>query len=405
MRIAHFGTFDVENYGDLLFPIVARSFLAELEAEFEWISPKGGAPVCADAVASTGVLDLPWREWSFDLALIGGGNIVTPRPTDLPAYGEPKHLASIAYPTLWLSACLKAAECKAVIAWDAPGTMAKGWSAGAGAALNGCLGLSDYVALRETEGLDWLDEPVRRTIRSVPDTVVALPRVWPKASLAPEGDAIRREFGLEAPYFIVHLKGRNVPTPQLRKAAAAAIDRLAEATGLMPVLLPIGRCHGDAEALSLVQEQLASPAILIVRSTGLRETTALIAQADYVFSASLHCALVAAAYGAPVHALSFGALLKHRAFFETHLGIDGIVVDSFEDRLNAPAMAEAVARRQAVLDAVDRAADAVEAHFEAIRTVARAPRTGKQAERRELLAAIDRAIPPAPYLPLGALIG
>ncbi len=33
MRIAHFGTFDVENFGDLLFPLIAADRLSGLDAD------------------------------------------------------------------------------------------------------------------------------------------------------------------------------------------------------------------------------------------------------------------------------------------------------------------------------------------------------------------------------------
>ena len=50
MKLAHFGTFDVENYGDLLFPLVLERRLADLCDEFIRVSPVGGPPLWQDRV-------------------------------------------------------------------------------------------------------------------------------------------------------------------------------------------------------------------------------------------------------------------------------------------------------------------------------------------------------------------
>jgi hypothetical protein len=45
LRIAHFGTFDVEHYGDLLFPLILERRLSDIYEEFVHASPVGGPPV------------------------------------------------------------------------------------------------------------------------------------------------------------------------------------------------------------------------------------------------------------------------------------------------------------------------------------------------------------------------
>ena len=87
-RVGLVGTFDVENYGDLLFPLVAQAALGRrLDArEGVLFSPNPRAsPAWLYDVLST--LDLPEVRPSLSALLIGGGQIIRfdtgyPIPTD-----------------------------------------------------------------------------------------------------------------------------------------------------------------------------------------------------------------------------------------------------------------------------------------------------------------------------------
>ena len=50
LKLAYFGTFDVENYGDLLFPLILERKLADFCDEFIHVSPVGGQPLWQDCV-------------------------------------------------------------------------------------------------------------------------------------------------------------------------------------------------------------------------------------------------------------------------------------------------------------------------------------------------------------------
>ena len=54
MKLAHFGTFDVENYGDLLFPLLLERRLSGLCDRFVHVSPRGGPPPWNDCVETIG---------------------------------------------------------------------------------------------------------------------------------------------------------------------------------------------------------------------------------------------------------------------------------------------------------------------------------------------------------------
>src|SRR5262245_46019841 len=104
MKIAHFGTFDVPNYGDLLFPLIAlRRLMDRLGAGLVCVSPVGGPPVFEDCLPSIGFDAFADSLEEFDGILIGGGNIVRTTPTVLSEYGSGSTPVT-AYPDLWLGA-------------------------------------------------------------------------------------------------------------------------------------------------------------------------------------------------------------------------------------------------------------------------------------------------------------
>ena len=394
------------NYGDLLFPTVATHYLADDSTSFTFVSPKGGAPVCPDAETTVGVLDFPWREAEFDLALIGGGNIVSPMRTKLPDYVDPPRLGVVAYPALWLAACLKAAQCGAAVAWNAPGVMHLPWTATQCHALQACVTFSEYAAFRE-DGLPGGLKPGTGGIESVPDTAVTLAKIWPKSSLEASWQAVRERFAIDVPYFVVHLKKRNVRDSDHFAEMAHAIAGVSRSTGLRPLLLPIGLCHGDQQVADDLSKILGVPHITISGTPGLRETTPVIAHARHVFTASLHCGIIAAAYGVPCHVLETRGNPKYRAFFEGHLAVEGVVVSDLIPALTAVSMEESQAALPRLSASVEQAVERVVVHFQAIRTAASAPADRKERGirlHRALHEGLDQAVPVASFLPLGALL-
>lgn len=407
MHIAHFGTFDVSNYGDLLFPTVAQHYFDSSDTTFTWVSPRGGPPVADDCVETKGVTDLKWSEFDFDVALIGGGNIVSALRTSLPAYREIPGLDAIAYPSLWLSACLRAAEIGASIAWNAPGIMQPVWRGAAQKALELCFAHSHYIALRETGHLEASDIP-RREINVVPDTAVVLPRIWSRETvLAPIFNEVSRGLGVARPYFIVHLKARNAPTKAERRAAAAAIDGFAMQTGLIPVLLPIGRCHGDDDFLRLLALDMRASPVIADSVSGLKATTSVIANAQYVVTGSLHCAIVGAAYGVPVSLLATKGNPKYQAFFEGHLRFPGVVHNSIGSCLSPATMNDLAGRASDMAAAIAEANTSVDAHFLSMKQAI--SRRGSRIAHSSFLATrmsdmLAQQAGLAPYLPIDALL-
>ncbi|HVR89776.1 MAG TPA: polysaccharide pyruvyl transferase family protein [Novosphingobium sp.] len=287
------GTFDVENYGDLLFPLIAE---AELTTRLPGVTLRAYAPTA------------PAQPWPFVVIpaarlaheaselctmLIGGGQLVRFDPTYPVTLGE-----GVFAPDLYCLHPALAAEAASVpLVWNAIGAWAGSPRCSSREAIFGRLiAGSAMVGVR--------DEPTRAIftrmasgtpIELVPDTAFGLSALWPRAGDSPEQLRWRAEQGLDGGYVVV----------QADRRIARHLDILAELQrrlGSRMVVLPVCRCHGDrAEgfpALDCDTDRVGGwPSPHRIRE--------IIAGADLVVASSLHAAITAVSYGVRVARVTY----------------------------------------------------------------------------------------------------
>ena len=121
MQIGIFGTFDVENYGDLLFPLIAEAELSQRlgPIKLRIFSYHRKTPQ-QWPYAVTSLTELPEMIDSLDGVVIGGGHVLRFDKQIAPNYSPPIPL--IHHPTgYWLTPILVALQARVPVAWNAPG--------------------------------------------------------------------------------------------------------------------------------------------------------------------------------------------------------------------------------------------------------------------------------------------
>src|SRR5258708_4960335 len=197
------GTFDVANYGDLLFPLIAESELTErLGAvtlhRFSYYArtpPEWPYEV-------TSVTALPRMIHRLDGLLIGGGHLTRFGKQVAPGYDAAT--PEIHHPTgYWLTPALIALQHDVPLVWNAPGVF-RDIPAWANPLMEMALTLSRYVAVRDEPSRSALEPLTSATIAVVPDTAFRLPRLL-KLEDAPSAEftRLREAFGLDRPYILV----------------------------------------------------------------------------------------------------------------------------------------------------------------------------------------------------------
>jgi polysaccharide pyruvyl transferase WcaK-like protein len=398
-RVAQFGTFEVDNYGDLLFPLVLRQALRRRlgEVEVELFSPTPGSFRGDPSmnVRAIGEKQLDGVADRFDAYVIGGGDLVSFSRLSAPEHGYNLPRTSSAHAACWALPAL----CRhpdVPILWNAPGVPHPFRPEQAVVLWDLCTEV-DYRCVR--------DEPSRRHLREagvegeievVPDTALCLPellsperaRQLAAQRLAPLGLAPGGYLAFQIAPWLLKQLGVEV------REVARFLGRLARQRGESALLLPVGYCHGDRRALERIRAAAPSELPLLAEPLPPLELAAVIASASAFVGSSFHGNVTAFAYGLPHLMVNSGALAKLEGFAE-HVGRPESLACSWDELLGAASRlgqgpdqaSRRAALRQRIEVHFDRLAEGVRSGREASRHAGSSAEQQLNALRRRLFAA------------------
>jgi lipopolysaccharide transport system ATP-binding protein len=289
-RIGIVGTFDVRNYGDLLFPLLAAHELEQRLGPIDLVRYSYRAldtGSWAYEVRSVGHFGREVGE--LDLVLVGGGDVI--RFDEHVAPGYVPNDPYIQHPTgYWLMPTLVAATAGVPVAWNAVGVV-RAPSEREATLLVLATQVVDYLAVRDERSRDRLGEP-SSPARVVPDTAFGLRALLGGDDASTSSRALLAEAGVEGSYVVVQ------PSPQL----TPFVHEIAEAVSAVSaqawsaVELPVSAALGDGPAALGLDDAVARfpewPPPLV--------TAQIVAGAEAVIAQSLHLSITALTAGVPV---------------------------------------------------------------------------------------------------------
>jgi len=318
-RVFLTGMFDMKNFGDLLFPLVAREALARFAIETVAVSPSGAAIDFEDAERSISFREFLEAGASGNGVLIGGGYIIHCHPMYFLENYAAEGLTDLAGPALWLGATLAASMHDIPIAWNAPG-VPHPLPKGRHALIQAALRAADYLSLRDTGSLELIAAPQDLPVKIVPDPIAGIARVCDRKSL----DAPFRRFlerkgcARDAQLCAVHARDRSLAG--LGAAGLAAlIDTFCANQGLTPVLVAVGQAHDDDRTAREIASCMSGPHVMLDDPSSLREIAAVLANSRLYAGSSLHGYIVAAAYDVPGVLIAKPSYRKFSGFLD-HTG-------------------------------------------------------------------------------------
>lgn len=366
-RIGIVGTFDLENYGDLLFPLLAQEALGERLGDVEvraYSYHERRTPSWPFAVRS--VADLPGQVGELDALLVGGGFVLRFDPDVAPGYGPPS--AAIHHPTgYWLTPLLLALQHGVPVVWNAPGMHDNEVPTWARPLVRDALALSRHVAVRDeptAAALRAVADPATR-ISVVPDTAfglrIAEPGQEPSA-------ALRTALQLDRPYVVVQASESS------RAFADFAIRHAAGLEDLALVALPVGPVLGDHASLLADVPGIVTlpewPEPLVLAD--------LVRHAELAVGHSYHLAITALTAGVPL--LTPGPLDAGKYTALAGLG----PITALDPEADAAGFRALLGRRQPA-DGVAARRYAVDRHWDRVADVVRAGRTSTAVDLGRLL--------------------
>jgi polysaccharide pyruvyl transferase WcaK-like protein len=303
------GTFDVENFGDQLFPLIAKRELRERlpDCEFRSFSPwgrelpthlDGGHP--AEELGPREPTRCAELAQELDCLLIGGGEIIHTRDQVLSTvYGVSAEEVLARRPSDWFIDGLGAElEQACPVIWHCVGIPFEP-TAEEAARLRDALGSRPYVTVRDETSVQRLRRAgVSVPVSLVPDSAFMVNRLLPAQPLVR-----RREFHRQMGWIppadepILVVQGNRDLVRFAPQIAAALRIWLTGHPDVRVVIAELGPSHGDAEFADALEPMLPRPVFRFGRTAGIADIISLIEGAHCFFGISLHGNITAVALG------------------------------------------------------------------------------------------------------------
>jgi len=369
-RVAMVGTFDVENYGDVMFPLLAQHELCCRLGTVELHAFGFTGRARTDWPYEVRPVEALLREIStFDLLLVGGGDLIR---FDEYAPGYAPTGDTIDPQTgLWLQPILLAGAAGVPIALNAPGVLGAPptWSR---PLLGTAFDAVDHMVARDHPAAALLSGATGAEVAVVPDTAFGLAS-WMGASLR-AGDDWQRlcaEFNIGKRPFIVAQMHRFVDTLLNR----VLVDDLFADFDILCV--PVGPVLGDGRTALTLPHGVK----VVDRFLHPRDLAVLIARSRAVVALSLHAAITALAAGVPVIRPGDYRIPKYSALD----GFDAVLTYTEAD-LPTPSAVRAHFDAWTAADRarIDARAAAVAMHWDVVGALAKSHRAGAYRPRPAL---------------------
>jgi polysaccharide pyruvyl transferase WcaK-like protein len=377
-RLAIWGTFDVDNFGDHLFP---RIFEHEMKrrlpsAEVHAFSPLGHlhpVPLAGGRVVE------PLGAWSperaaelargYDLVAIGGGEIIHTLDDAYASYygtsiGEARRLRPSAF---FIDGPGPALEERCPVAWhsvglpfDLEGEIAE--------RVRSALERRAYVSVRDEISRERLVRAgVDREIAVVPDSALLVDRVVSEQQLERRLAYLRGIGSYPPSGRPLVVQGSRQLLPRVDDVARALTAALEEAGEVPILLLETGACHGDGEFADALEAVLPRRVHRMPESPTVEDVVAAIVQSRGFAGLSLHGSLVAFARGLPTAILGLAGGYSKLAGFAALAGREDALVRSPDELL--PALRRVLAGDGAGGD-VAGLSRRIDAHFDVLAELA-----------------------------------
>jgi len=369
--VAVWGTFDVDNYGDHLFPRIARRELAaripgitvDAHSPFGWQHPtrlddRDTAPVLPLGERTARRLDQ--LASTYDAVLVGGGELLHLDDRLLTHFYDvdPDRL-DLVRPSRWFVEGLGARrERRCPVLWHGLGVPFDLDEARA-ARVRDALAHRPEATVRDPHSADRLRAAgVAADVRVVPDSALLVDRLFPAAELARRISRLRAAGAFPVRPALV-LQGCDLLVPSA-PAIAEALRPVLRDGEVEPVLVETGRCRKDADFADALAAALGGTIRRVPATAGVADLVAVLAHADAVVGSSLHAAVTALAYRRPFVVLNLGRESKLDGFGR-QTGFDKHVVDDVADLAG---VLDAVRTQPPAEDRVAALQAAVDAHFD-----------------------------------------
>lgn len=315
VRVAICGTFDIENYGDLLFPVIFKSALAKRGVVLDLLlfSPFGSDPIANSMVGlsySLSKLEEVHRCDPIDAIFVGGGALVHFNNIFQKLPGAAPDGALSRYPIYqtWILPSIVSSLFGVPVLWNAPDAPYR-FPDALRPVVKLLVSSVDYVSVRnQTSKENLVSIGISEDlVRIVPDTALCIKEYL-------QLDGLSSSPALPDRYIVVQLNSYIDRTDL--SDLGEILEKHAAACGEHIVLLPLAATHLDEAALYRLLDGLNVPALLVTPRS-IEEAVSIIAGARTFVGVSFHGAITAIAFDVPAIAFNYMKYKKTQELYES----------------------------------------------------------------------------------------
>lgn len=318
-RVLLSGMFDMQNYGDLLFPLVARRRLSAFGYDTQPVAPTDHHVVLKDAMPPIDIAQVMCGGGEAAGIVVGGGYIIHAHSMDFLEDYQSRGTGSWCGAGLWLGATIAAALRDIPIAWNAPG-VPHPFTSRQKDLVTASVRAASYAAVRDSGSAELLALPADVPLAVVPDPIADVAALWTRDELEDSYRRLLARKGIapRARILAIHVRNRSMSGIGAERLGAE-IGAFARARGVVPMLIAVGSSHDDPKVARTLAPHIGLPLLMLDDPESLREITAALALSAAYVGASLHGYIVASAFGVPGVLLGRPAYRKFAGFLE-HTG-------------------------------------------------------------------------------------
>lgn len=298
--IAQIGTFDVENFGDLLFPFVLEKKMGN-EYKIDLFSPNGGKLCFTNKkVYPISTFESKCRKNDYDAVIIGGGDVIR---TDKEIFitSEFYQMSVIPSLQLWLFPIIIAKKYNIPVIFNSVG-VPNDFKFEEFSLIKQILNKVDYLVVRDSEAKKALESIGLNNIKIVPDSVIAISDVISENEL----DVVYRNLikTKRIPqiddYIVFQHNSRFISDKTYYDKLISCIRYVSDKQKIL--LMPIGYIHDDDKVLKQIyNEKIKNVSIVNLKHklTPL-EMIAILNHSRGYIGTSMHGAVVSYSYNKPI---------------------------------------------------------------------------------------------------------
>lgn len=330
--LINWGGFDVDNFGDLLYPFIIEHYYG---SSFKYIlhcSPTGRPNNWLDSKSTNLILDCIRHNEKYCL-LIGGGNIISfSKATAIQYLISESHIKNV-YPSFTILPLLLFKRYNIPYAFNSVGVriIDKSYKK----ILKSVFHNSSYISCRDVYSrTNLLDCGIIKPINISVDSAFQIDKVFPKKYLAEKyysNILIKYNLNINSKKIVVHINDRYLKNDI--GYLINFITLISKTYDLHPIFIALGPCHNDDSILQFLPDSIKAISTIIYRPTSIVDILAILAFADYYIGSSLHGGLVSLVYGNKIVYVVDEKLSNNYKFtgLVSKLNITNCICNSWED--------------------------------------------------------------------------